>query len=65
MWYVNVPGHDRIRIKGEYGSETFMATVNASLRGEVLNSAGSNKIISKGTVAWLIADSDEAGHAFQ
>src|SRR5271156_946384 len=53
VWDVHVPGAKRIRIKGEYGSEAFMAAVDAVLRGEVVqNTTG---MISKDTVAWLIA----------
>lgn len=53
VWYVHVPGQKRIRIKGEYGSEAFMAAVDAALRGEVTKTTGSN---SKHTLAWLIAE---------
>lgn len=51
VWYVHVPDHKRIQIKGEYGTEAFMAAVDAALRGEVVQTTGKTP---KGTVAWLV-----------
>src|ERR1700689_1838073 len=52
VWYVHVPDQKRIRIKAEYGSEAFMAAVDAALRGEIVQNATGK--ISKDTMAWLI-----------
>lgn len=52
VWYVRRPGHGRIRIRGEFGTEDFNAQVKATLEGAPSPYPRRHKAVS-GSVAWL------------
>lgn len=56
-WYVR-RGSKRVRIRGDYGSDEFMAAYNAAIAGVPIKS---NTTARSGTVAWLVARYKESG----
>lgn len=52
VWYVRVDKGPRIRIRGEYGSETFWAEYDAAVEGKPRPQKG---VPANDTLAWLIA----------
>lgn len=51
-WYVKYGRNPLIRIRGEYGSDEFMASYEAALKGERPIKAGTAKV---GSIEWLVA----------
>lgn len=56
-WYVR-RGSKRIRLRGDYGSDEFMAAYNAAIAGTPVKS---NTAARSGTIAWLVARYKESG----
>ncbi len=52
-WYVHVPGRQRVRLRGDYGSPEFMAEYDAAIAGETPQ-RGPRKP-GAGSLEWLIA----------
>lgn len=55
VWYFRRGDGPRIRMHGEYGSVEFSADYQAALNAEPVH-APAKKLVSKGTLAWLIAN---------